>query len=604
MYKGGVAFADHGASRLVRQPKEKVLPNPVFTHSEEAKLKKYVFTFIVTAFYIGAEAVLYQLVSSSYVPGGSQLLRSGLALFLSALGAHGMYLGYSSKLNYLYAQSIQDELTEFELTEFREKYIWGSIAAMLSLIGIIAGGLARIYYLETIPADGLSPERLQAVIMTGRATAVFTMAVGLSCGVILASQKHEQARLSELFARHLKWRRTLARQDRYNESISRLAVEMLSVIDELIEKAWQELVKMKGDLKTEDEHDARYAAMSQEYEALMATPGFVITDAVYARFSAIASTCEQLFKYGLYSAPGIQKKIAIAEDALKLVESRVDDRTPEFMKPKPVTTDENISWHKKNGSATSGACVAITIGFLLALGSCTKEAKPTPVAVLIDLSGSRDTGVVQWYGSLISTTVFPALSQKQSITVHPVDYGSQTFDEEIYRKDFAANVYINEYDGLQQEKLAQHRHSDSIRSATAGFEKAFDKAYKARTPYRNGTDILGALIHVREYVHDSGLLVILSDMLQATDKVHIDLEVEECKPADYPRLLAKMGHADLKGMRVIVITGEQASMPPAKYTNVKGLWQAYFKASGASLVSYSSGSSAAIIQELNNHNEL
>lgn len=601
LYRGGIARTEQGAARIVRGHIEKVSSNPVFTHSEEAGLKGYIWNMILISFYIASEALLYFLISSTYVPGSSPILRSVLALFLSMLGVKGIYLGYSTRFSYLRALSVKDALTEYELTEYREKYHWGRVIGVLSLVGIIAAGMARIYFLESgVIADGLTPERLHSVIMAGRATSVFTMVVGVTCAMILATQKHEQAALGVLFVRRNKWRRATAKQDRCNEILGALAISMRSIIERRIERAWQELVTAKASLGAPDEHDAKYAQLSVEYEVLKASLGFAVTDAVYNRFSAIASTCEQLFKHGLYSAPGIQEKIALANKILRDIDKGVDERTPDFMKQseaKPANPD--IQW-SKNGHSVAKGVVAALMPCLLSMGSCTVHQKSVPVEVLIDLSGSRDTAVVQWYRTLTSTSVFPALGQKSSITVHPIDYASQTFDQEIYSKDFSANVYENEYAGLKQEAIAERSHQDSVRCATSNFENAFNVAYTARKQYRRGTDILGALSHVSSNLHDSGVLIIMSDMLQETDSVHVNLEKQRCKLADYPRLLQLMGHTDLHGIRVIIITGEQTAMSPERYDAIRGLWLQYFSANGAKVVSYNSGTSTSIHNELKN----
>lgn len=606
LYKAGVARTENGASRLIRGPvAEQVTANPVFTHDQEAGLKKYVANMLVIIFFVASEAGLYYMISACYIPHSTPALRVVLALFLSFLGMKGVSQGYSARFIYLEALHTKT-LTAFELAERRDKYYWGTIVMALSFVGIVAAGLARCFFLESIPEGGMSPQRLHAVIMAGKATSVFTMVVGLTCAMILATQKHDQAALGQTYFKFRKWRKVTSKHDRCNKKLGSLAIAMLSIIEQRIEKAWQEMIAVKKNLASTDECDTKHAALNREYDALKAASGFIVTDAIYLKFSAIQGSCEALFKYGLLNVRGIKEKIALAHEALARVDNHVVEHTPEFMKTNLASNPSGIiAWHKpNNGAFVKNGVTAVVLSCFFFLASCTPERKPVSLVVLPDLSGSRDTTVVTWYKNAISQQVIPAMGQKDRIAVHPIDYGSQTFDEAIYAKDFSSNVYENEYDGQQTAEIAEQRHHDSILVAATAFEKAFNAALIRRKAYRKGTDIIGALAHVRSIGGDSAIAVIFSDMLQETDATHVNLASRDFAPKDYPALISKMEHVNLRGIRIVVITGEQAAVSPARFESVRGLWTLYFQACGGNLLSYTSGSLAALKQDITNSNNI
>jgi len=86
----------------------------------------------------------------------------------------------------------------------------------------------------------------------------------------------------------------------------------------------------------------------------------------------------------------------------------------------------------------------------LTLISC-KEEKPKNIITLIDTSGTIDSNTIEWYRESIENCIMQKMGKKDRFMVLPIDFGSQTASQELYRVDFSKNNYKNEFE-LNKEK--------------------------------------------------------------------------------------------------------------------------------------------------------
>ena len=238
--------------------------------------------------------------------------------------------------------------------------------------------------------------------------------------------------------------------------------------------------------------------------------------------------------------------------------------------------------------------LSLVTALMFATQSC-KQEQPLNIVILADFSSSRDS-TMDWYRQTITTGVMLKMTPRQRLVVLPIDYASETGSSEIFSVDYTPNRYENEYAGLQGADVEKQNHLDSVRVAISRFEPAFEEARRRRTKLHQGTDVIGALKAAKKYFRtdERNLVVILSDMEQVTDKTDLNFERNLNSPAEIERYLKRVEKIDLSGMDIIVLTGMQSDITPAKFNAVSGFWQKYVSQSGGHLIDYSSGAVAKL----------
>lgn len=226
----------------------------------------------------------------------------------------------------------------------------------------------------------------------------------------------------------------------------------------------------------------------------------------------------------------------------------------------------------------------------LSLFSCEKK-KPLNVVCGVDFSKTIDSATINWYESTISQSVIRKEGAKDAVTILPIDFGSQTSSQELFRADFSYNNYENEFAGLQAEEVEANNHRDSVNAAIRRFQGAFKTFRVRRSAFDKGTDIFGALKQAEKYFdpNKENIIVIFSDMLQYTDAKTMNFEDHLTSESEIEALVQRADKADLHQAQVIVLTGVQPNIRPEKFNVVKAFWEQYFKACNATLLDYSSG---------------
>lgn len=238
---------------------------------------------------------------------------------------------------------------------------------------------------------------------------------------------------------------------------------------------------------------------------------------------------------------------------------------------------------------------------VLAIASCKRDdVQSTNVISLLDVSESRDSSIALWYRDAICEHVLPSMGIQDKITMLPIDNGSRTASVEIFRKDFGEDTYGNQYAGLSEGEVIKANHADSVNAAVRRFRTAFSLVRDARTKYRNGTDIIGALKLAGGYRDRKcrNVLIIFSDMLHSDEGGAHSLESILRDTASVEGAGKRYETVDLSDFTVIVVTGELDAVDRKTYGAVQEFWKAYFKRCNANLVEYSSGSLSLLAKHL------
>ncbi len=222
------------------------------------------------------------------------------------------------------------------------------------------------------------------------------------------------------------------------------------------------------------------------------------------------------------------------------------------------------------------------------LTSC-KEEKTKNIIVLIDTSGTIDSNTIEWYKSTTENSVIKKMGMKDRLMVLPIDYGSQTASQEIFRVDFSKNNYKNEFAGLQAEEVEIQSHNDSINTEILKFNLSFEKSKSNRAKYNKGTDIIGSLNEASKYYDPNAenIIVIFSDMMQYTDESKMNMETQLNSSKDIEIYLSKVDPIYLNGYKILILTGLQDNVKPNKYNSIKSFWELYISNNGGDLIDYS-----------------
>lgn len=236
--------------------------------------------------------------------------------------------------------------------------------------------------------------------------------------------------------------------------------------------------------------------------------------------------------------------------------------------------------------------------FAITLISC-KEEKSKNIIALIDTSGTVDSNTIEWYKNTTENSVIKKMGMKDQLMVLPIDFGSQTASQELFRVDFAKNKYKNEFAGLQTAEVEAQSHHDSVTQEIIKFRFSFEKSKSNREIYNKGTDIVGSLKEASKYYDPTAenIIVIFSDMMQYTDKSKMNMETQLNTQSEAEAFLDKIDLIKLKGFKIVILTGMQGNANPIKYNAIKSFWEMYIRNSGGELIDYS-GAMQGKLEEL------
>jgi hypothetical protein len=248
-------------------------------------------------------------------------------------------LNYGFEKHFLYREVLErhnkKEIADFELKKYRDMRAWGYILMVLSFAAILFSGLARIFFLEHIPANGLSPEKLKSVQRASSMASLFTLFVTVITAIFLALIKQEQAKTAVKFRIFRYWHKAHVSRNKYTQSLIRNANKLRLIVEQRVEKYWQLVIDLKRIFNIENEYDEKYEQLHQKYVALKAQPGFILTDDIYTKFAPLQCAYEELFKYGVMNSKEVKEKLAFAASILKVPDDHLVEHLRMTQKPIP-----------------------------------------------------------------------------------------------------------------------------------------------------------------------------------------------------------------------------------------------------------------------------
>ncbi len=246
--------------------------------------------------------------------------------------------------------------------------------------------------------------------------------------------------------------------------------------------------------------------------------------------------------------------------------------------------------------------MAVLFVFVGLFTACKPASKPKNFIVTVDFSSSRDSLVIHWYKQTIQQSILRKMGKGDRIIILPVDHNSELWGQEIFKVDFSAYNFENEFAGLQKEEIERKNFQDSVTVAMKIFEQNFDAAKAARYNFNNGTDVLGALKQSQKYIlpDHKNILILLCDMMQVTDKKELNLEDNLQSTEQIDKSLKSIKAIELPETKVMVLTGPQVNMAIGKFNVIKAFWEKYFEKANVELLDYSSTAVTKLEQVVTN----
>jgi hypothetical protein len=340
----GIKTIQNNRARLTRNEinQHSVIPNPAFSQNQISKIiRKYWFNLCVIFFFVLSESFLYWLTASLFVPGGSEIIKASVAVFLAFLIMVSLNYGFTQhfmcrKLRYHYRKN---EVTEYEIGKQKDTRFLGYILITLSFAAIIFSGLARIFFLENIPSTGLSPEKYKSVLLASKWASVLTMVVTVITAVVLGLIKREQSAVAEQYDVLSYWKRAIKKRNTYSKELIKDAGKILSIIEHTAEQHWQLIIDLKRIFKAE--YDEKYEQLHQEYIEIKNKPGFTLNDNLYRKFSPIQGAHEELFRYGIYNNSELREKLSLVQGMIKSTEEYLAEHINAVNSQSQINTEKH-----------------------------------------------------------------------------------------------------------------------------------------------------------------------------------------------------------------------------------------------------------------------
>lgn len=248
-------------------------------------------------------------------------------------------------------------------------------------------------------------------------------------------------------------------------------------------------------------------------------------------------------------------------------------------------------------------CAGLAVFSLFLSSACSDLISPPKAKVrnlicVIDFSSSKNADQRQkFYAQAIKEQIVNNLGPHDKLTILPLDKSSVTNSVEILSEDFNAQKIVPEYGGPKDIKEKTEKNLQEQRSRVQEkFDQAFSKASEARKAESGGTDIIGLLKVLRTHIkpEDKNYIVFFSDMMNYSTELKMEKEGPDFNLKSLDSLVSKATAIDLKGVTVLVLTGDQPDIPRPHFELVQQFWTKYFEKNGASLFDYSSATTSKL----------
>ena len=252
---------------------------------------------------------------------------------------------------------------------------------------------------------------------------------------------------------------------------------------------------------------------------------------------------------------------------------------------------------------TNGTCACVALAVALAFGVAGCEKKPpesTTVVVLLDFSGSIPAPTVSFYANSIESKIWQELTAHDRLTILPVDSQAESKTDPFFAVDLSQTNFLDTHDGFaHKEEKEQMRVQAFIKDQSQKLKDAVVAAASARSGFRSGTDLIGALHAAANTFPDSGadrhLLVIFSDMIQESPELNLP-SLAKAGDARVPLMIKELEDhkriPKLTGVTVVVVgagetsaaeSGSSTRDEGAYFRSVRLFWMQFFERAGAKL---------------------
>jgi hypothetical protein len=294
-------------------------PNIAFAQTEVVGIKIRFFLYsILLMLFLLSEVIILSLVASLFVPGGTETMKFSVSLFL-ALGIMVTISASMKKIEEYKEAHIRfkkGSLTGEELLTFRTARTWGVVFMIVTYVSIGFAGIARICFLEFVPSNGMEQAKYESVQRASFFASAFMLLISFGCAHSTAQLKLELSKVAKRFFVYRYWRRTHKRENRNYQQLIKDAQRLLTMIEAQAQSGWQLIMDLVRVYQPEDECDACFVELNQEFIKVKTKPGFSIDETIYAKFAPVQNCHRELFIYGIFNAKEVAEKIAFAKAVL------------------------------------------------------------------------------------------------------------------------------------------------------------------------------------------------------------------------------------------------------------------------------------------------
>jgi hypothetical protein len=301
------------------------------------------------ALFLTSEGALYQLTAALFIPGGNWLLKLSVAIFLATLTLFCIDYGLKQHYKYRELKSIQDkkEGNRLALKLQNDKRIIGYVLIAIALIAILFAGLARISFLENIDTSGLPPERKHSVLEASKWASWLTLIATLGSSLLLGVIKRDQSKITQHYQIYRYWNKALKRRNAYYKSLIRESNKIHLKTEQIVYVGTQLIIDLKRVFKMEQEYDAKYEQLNQEYLDAKSRPGFSLNEHMFRKYAPLQGAHLELFRFGIFNSPEVREKLSFAIEVQKLAADYLHDHGTAIYRQ-----DEVLELHKPSLNGT------------------------------------------------------------------------------------------------------------------------------------------------------------------------------------------------------------------------------------------------------------
>lgn len=264
--------------------------------------------------------------------------------------------------------------------------------------------------------------------------------------------------------------------------------------------------------------------------------------------------------------------------------------------------------NRKNKTTALLIITCLLLNVLVVLDSCDnadRKIKQQNVICFIDFSETPDwPDRMRSMKEVIKKSIIAKLPYNTKLVILPLDKSSANASKEILVATIA-----DEFDfipdgtaSIDEEKVALEKIKKLKDSLIVKFDSEFDITTSERKGMQKGTDIFGALQQAQRYLNitegNENSIILLSDMMNWNST--LKMESGNFNPSMLNSAIKEAPTSDLKGINILVYTGNTNYIDAVHYAVVKMFWEKYFKREQIKLIDYSSGALTSLENYISN----